>query len=798
MRRTRLLILLAILLIIGSVGITYTVQKGLQERQAPPPPTRLPEGVTAQAPGWRWSHVVGSFTKVEVLAKDMRQVAQPASFELHGVELHVFNEKKPNTFDKITSALAQFDTSNGVLFSDGEVNIEMGLPSDGKTTDAKPLHIKSSGVRFDSKAGKISTDRQTSFEFGKSDGAALGAEYDSNSRELRLAKNVVLNWKGKEKETRPMQVTSDTLVYKEVESKVYLTPKAKLTREQFTLESADSIITLKDGVIELVEAQKAHGDDTRPDRKLNYAADVLKVNFTPEGVVQNVVGENNATLTSTNASAATKVDTRHITMEFEAGKESTLKKAVASGGTVVESKPVPQPNVALADTRFLRSDTVELNMRPGGQDVERIETHSPGVLEFVPNRPTSRHRTINGERMWISYGAKNVIQNFRAVDVRTQTDRETPKGKPPLPPAITTSKNMEADFDDKGQATRLEQWERFEYQEGDRRAKSDRARLDEAKNLITLTTGARAWDATGSTEADQIVIDQKTDSMSANGHVASTHVAQDAGKDAVKTKDDPKAAKEQKAKPSAGGGLMQGSDPIQARADQMTGRDHNNYLTYSGNAVLWQGANRITGDLVNIDRKTSKLDAHGNVTTQLIDHKEENAKAATVTGPATAAAKAETKADAKTAPKKDATPVFTTVKASDMVYTDADRLAHYTGSVTLVRPGLTVTSKELRAWMTPDEPGKDSTLDKAFADGDVKVVQKAPDRTRTGTGEHAEYYLADERMVMTGGDPLLVDSLKGNTRGTKLTWFAREDKLLVESGREPGVTNLKRKRSSGQ
>ena len=45
-----------------------------------------------------------------------------------------------------------------------------------------------------------------------------------------------------------------------------------------------------------------------------------------------------------------------------------------------------------------------------------------------------------------------------------------------------------------------------------------------------------------------------------------------------------------------------------------------------------------------------------------------------------------------------------------------------------------------------------STLDKAFADGAVKIVSTAEKRTRTGTCEHAEYYTAEQKVIMNGGD----------------------------------------------
>ena len=62
----------------------------------------------------------------------------------------------------------------------------------------------------------------------------------------------------------------------------------------------------------------------------------------------------------------------------------------------------------------------------------------------------------------------------------------------------------------------------------------------------------------------------------------------------------------------------------------------------------------------------------------------------------------------------------------------------------------------------------------------VSTSQKLK-RTRTGTSEHAEYYADDGKVILKGGEPLLVDSLKGQTDARKqLTWFANDDRLIVD------------------
>ncbi|MGH9584903.1 MAG: LptA/OstA family protein, partial [Bryobacteraceae bacterium] len=107
----------------------------------------------------------------------------------------------------------------------------------------------------------------------------------------------------------------------------------------------------------------------------------------------------------------------------------------------------------------------------------------------------------------------------------------------------------------------------------------------------------------------------------------------------------------------------------------------------------------------------------------------------------------------------------------------------YTGGVQLVRDKMTVTAKQVKAFLTPSDgnDGGNSSLDHASADGDVQVVETVgPGRTRTGTSAHCEYYTKDGKVVLNGGAPMLVDSYKGVTKGAQLTYYSDDDRLLVE------------------
>jgi lipopolysaccharide export system protein LptA len=549
-----------------------------------------------------------------------------------------------------------------------------------------------------------------------------------------------------------MKVQAGEMNYQEGSGKIWLSPWSKLIRDNAVVEADTSVINLQEGHIRSVDASRGHGTDSYPNRKLEYAAEHLWVKFSEKGNVSSVAGDTNAHLVNTSASSVTTMDANHVDLEFgEVNNESVLTHVVANGNGVAESKPLPVAGKSTPETRGLRSAVIDMRMRPGGKEIESVEVPQPGTLEFLPNGPADRHRLLTGSHMWIAYAADNRIQSFRTVDATTQTDPNAEERARKREPSKTSSKNLTAQFDPKtGQLAHMEQTENFVYQEADRNARANRAVLEQQQNLILLDTNSKMWDATGSTTADRIRLDQKTGNFEAEGHVASSR---------------------QPDQKKSGSSLLSDDQPLQAVAEKMQSSDHNRRVHYQGKVVLWQGANRVKSREVLIDRANHRLTATGDVMTQFVDEpKDENGQAK------------------KNEKGQNAAPVFTVVKADNLVYTDQDRLAHYTGSVVLTRPGLDVKGAEVRAYLA--EKGADSRLERAFADGNVSIVQKTPLRTRTGTGEHAEYYTGEERILLRGGSPQLADSLTGNTRGIELTYFADDDRLLVDGNSSDPAKSL--------
>jgi lipopolysaccharide export system protein LptA len=297
------------------------------------------------------------------------------------------------------------------------------------------------------------------------------------------------------------------------------------------------------------------------------------------------------------------------------------------------------------------------------------------------------------------------------------------------------------------QVASIEQKGDFVYDEGGRRARAAKGTLDSKANVMVLETGARVSDESGSTSADRIRMDQRSGNFTAEGHVNSSRLPDKGQKTS---------------------GMLAADEPLQAQAPKMESTNRNRTVHYEGGVTLWQGANRVEADTVDVDREKQTLVADGNVITSLWEQPKDEEK------------------------KKSAKPVLTVTHAAHLVYTDRDRVAVYTGGVLVNRPNMQVKAKELRSFLADDSA--DSRLQKAYADGAVEIVQKSPDRTRTGTSEHAEYYPDEQKVLLKQGQPQLVDSVTGTTHGDELTYFANDDRLLVNgSAKQPAKSQYHRK-----
>jgi lipopolysaccharide export system protein LptA len=219
------------------------------------------------------------------------------------------------------------------------------------------------------------------------------------------------------------------------------------------------------------------------------------------------------------------------------------------------------------------------------------------------------------------------------------------------------------------------------------------------------------------------------------------------------------------------GALLASSSPIHVTAQTMTAHNSPAVAIYKGNARLWQDANVIEAPSIQFERDRRSVIALGTPTqpvrTILVQPEKSNSQS-----------------DQATVPKKrtpSTSPI--TITAAKVAYADADRRVHYEGGVVAQATEFTASANSSDAFLLPRSqtasiqpvasPGQ---LDRMVADGNVVIQQLS----RRAEGQKLVYMAAEDKFVLTGGPPSIFDAEHGKITGVSLTFFRRDDRVLVE------------------
>jgi lipopolysaccharide export system protein LptA len=119
------------------------------------------------------------------------------------------------------------------------------------------------------------------------------------------------------------------------------------------------------------------------------------------------------------------------------------------------------------------------------------------------------------------------------------------------------------------------------------------------------------------------------------------------------------------------------------------------------------------------------------------------------------------------------------VTAPRLNYADHERQARYSGGVTARGEDGVMTADRADVFLNAAGVSRStgpSQLDHITANTGVLVQQ----RERRAEGEKLLYTAATQRWVITGGSPMLSDPVNGTVRGDSLTFYSRDDRVVVE------------------
>jgi len=135
------------------------------------------------------------------------------------------------------------------------------------------------------------------------------------------------------------------------------------------------------------------------------------------------------------------------------------------------------------------------------------------------------------------------------------------------------------------------------------------------------------------------------------------------------------------------------------------------------------------------------------------------------------------------------------ITGSKLTYVDSERRIHYEGGVVAKGADFAASAKTVDAYLlsrsqtsNPQAFTGPGQLDHMVAQDDVVIHQS----NRRAEGQKLVYTVADDQFVLTGGPPSIFDAEQGKITGVSLTFFRRDDRVLVEGGTSTPVVTQTR------
>jgi lipopolysaccharide export system protein LptA len=389
---------------------------------------------------------------------------------------------------------------------------------------------------------------------------------------------------------------------------------------------------------------------------------------------------------------------------------------------------------------------MRFNFRPGGHDLQDGETVGESKLVLVPLDGKAGRRIITAGQFLMGFDAGSRLESVRGRARSRIVFEPAPTAPPGSLPQETSSELLEANFDPgDGALKAVEQTGDFHFREGDRQASSDEARYAFPSQILTLTGRPQLWDATTRVKADRILFDLRADKAEAVGKVQSTQSPM---------------ASQPLGSPS-GQSVAARGDAINILADRMVAVQHDQFIHYEGHVRAWHGQDVIDSASLDVYKAQRRVSSGSRV---LTSHLQPALRETAPIDPASSP------------PPHEPRPV--TICADRWEYVDEERKASYRGNVQLQAENTTLQATALDVFFSESSASEGQEIERAVADGHVLVTQP----NRRATGEHADYDAAPGKIVLTGGPPTVYDAQKGFTTGQRLTFYIRDDRLVVDGG----------------
>jgi lipopolysaccharide export system protein LptA len=645
-----------------------------------------------------------------------------------------------------------------------------------------PIHLKTRNLVFNRDTGNAATDERVEFRTPQASGSAVGVTYAGKSNTLTLASQIHIVLAGANSavlEAEHGMITNDP--------RQIILDHARLTRDDGTVQADQATFYLSsDNHVQRVLAVGDVNTVARPSgakgsKRRNGSAANEEIHGRSdqaefllrggEDLLQTAVLTGNVHIEQTGTEPV-QGEAGRVVVDF-AGQNEVQKIHALDGAHLLQNAA----NVSSGDGKADGSSKQDFDLTAPaidfivdqGRVLKHAVTLGAAQVTITDAQPSPASTSPAGSNR---SGQKTVVTagkfdaDFATEDQRTRLS--TVHGAPNArivnsnagqPDRVSISDSVVATFLPQGGIDSITQKGNVAYTDGQTRDKrmqawADSGRYTPADQMLTLTGNPRVANGGMQTTANTIRINRSTGESVADGDVKTSY-------------------SELKEQPD--GALLASSSPIHVTARSMTAHGNAGMALYEGNARLWQEANVIEAPSIEFDRDRRFVTAQGTavrpVQTVLAQTEKDGQQKPLDLGKA-----------AKTSAGR-AQSGLVAITALKLTYADSERKVHYEGGVVAKGSDFSASSRTADAHLVPRSqtstnqsatgPGR---LDHMVAEGNVRVQQP----NRRAEGEKLVYTASEDKFVLTGGPPSIFDAEQGKITGVSLTFFRRDDRVLVE------------------
>jgi lipopolysaccharide export system protein LptA len=807
-RLRRLLAATAVLLTLVVAGM-YFYARSRATNVLKQIPGKIGYNIKRTASGFQFSKSDGKRTLFTIQASDVKEFKLNGNAELHNVSIVLYG-RDSSRFDQIYGDEFAFDQKTGDVTAKGDVQIDLvanpaGLASPDQATPKElknPIHLKTRDLVFNKDSGNAMTAERVEFRTPQATGWAMGVKYAGKSNTLTLSSqiHVVLNGAyAAVIEAEHGIITNDP--------REITLDHPHLSREDGTVQSDQAVFVL--GPENQVERVLASGNVTTEARihETRRSGSAANRNSAAAPAVQSsemrsradqaeflLEGKQDLLRTATMTGNVHMEQTGPQPMEGEAGRvtldfagQNQLQKVHALNGVRLTQKAAAgnkpaEKGVATGPQDFeLTAPIIDFSVAQGHILQHAVTSGSARItIAQAQGAGSGSAQAVPAQRTVVTAGrfeakfASSEVRNH-LTSVHGAPDARIVNSTSGEPDRVSTSESVDAAFLSEGGIEVITQQGNVAYtdgQEPDKRmqAWANTARYTPSDQMLVLSGNPRVATGGMATTANTIRINRATSDALAQDDVKSSY-------------------SELKEQPN--GALLASSSPIHVTAHSMIARNNPGVALYTGNVRLWQDANIIEAPTIQFDRDRRFVTAQGTASSPVQTILVQTEKA----GPEATAPpeKNRQKASRKGTSLAGSSPI--SITAAKLTYADSERRVHYEGGVVAKSADFTASAKTVDAYLLPRSqtsnnqsfagPGQ---LDRMIAQDDVVLQQPK----RRAEGQKLVYSAADDRFVLTGGPPSIFDAEQGKITGVSLTFFRRDDRVLVEGGASAPVVTQTR------